>query len=259
MGNSFSGESSAVQSVDRALQILEILAQEGEVGVTDIATTLNIHKSTASRLLAALLSRNLVEQLSDRGKYRLGIGLVRLAGTVSSNLDSVSGSREITRALADQYGETVNIAVLNENRVLYVDQVAGSHIMTMRSWLGQVVPVHCTATGKVLVAWLPEKTRKSVLPSKFEKLASRTITSITHFEKELATVRERGYAIADEEMEDGFTAVAAPIRNSHQEVIAAIVISGPTNRMTKLGLASVGKNLAKNAQLLSGNPTSWQE
>jgi DNA-binding IclR family transcriptional regulator len=109
------------------------------------------------------------------------------------------------------------------------------------------------------VAWLPDKTRKSVLPNKFEKLASRTITSITQFEKELATVRERGYAIADEEMEDGFTAVAAPIRNSHQEVIAAIVISGPTNRMTKLGLASVGKNLAKNAQLLSGNPTSWQE
>ncbi len=258
MGNSISSESSAVQSVDRALQILEILADQGETSVTEISTELGIHKSTASRLLAALLSRNLVEQISDRGKYRLGLGLVRLAGKVSSNLDSVSGSRSITRALADQYGETVNIAVLDENRVLYVDRVAGSHIMTMRSWLGQIVPIHCTATGKVLVAWLDEKTRKSTYPTKFEKLTDRTISTVAEFEKELAKVRQLGYAIADEEMEYGFTAVASPIRNSHQEVVAALVVSGPTSRMTKLNLDSVGKNMAAISGKLSGNPTDWR-
>lgn len=259
MGNSISGESSAVQSVDRALQILEILAAKGEVGVTEIAAELGIHKSTASRLLTALLARNLVEQISDRGKYRLGMGLVRLAGTVSSNLDSVSGSRVITRALADQYGETVNIAVLDENRVLYVDQVAGSHIMTMRSWLGMIVPIHCTATGKVLVAWLDEKARRSTFPNKFEIFTDRTIGTAAEFEKELAQVRERGYAIADEEMEVGFTAVAAPIRNSHQEVVAALVVSGPTSRMTKHNLNRVGENIVYFADQLSGNPTSWRE
>lgn len=257
MGNSLSGDNSAVQSVDRALQILEILAQRGDAGVTDIAGDLGVHKSTASRLLSALLSRNLVEQVSDRGRYRLGMGLVRLAGTVSSNLDTVSGSRSVTRSLADQYGETVNIAVLDDNRVLYVDQVAGSHIMTMRSWLGQIVPIHCTATGKALVAWLPDKERKSTFPKKFEKLSTNTITSELAFEKELEKVRKLGYAIADEEMEDGFTAVAAPIRDSHQDVVATIVVSGPTTRMHKLGLDLVGQNLAKAGAQLSGIPGNW--
>lgn len=259
MGNSISGDSSQVQSVDRALQILEILGDKGECGVTEIATELNIHKSTASRLLASLLSRQLVEQLSDRGRYRLGIGLVRLAGTVSSNLGPVVGSRAITRELADKYGETVNIAVLDENKVLYVDQVAGSHIMTMSSWLGQIVPVYVTATGKVLVAWLDDKKRKSTFPAKFEKLAKNSITSASLFEKELAKVRERGYAIADEEMEDSFTAVAAPIRDSHQDVVAAVVVSGPTSRMHKLNLDSVGKTLVKAGKDLSGSPVSWRE
>lgn len=259
MGNSVSSDSSAVQSVDRALAILEILGDKGECGVTEIAAELDIHKSTASRLLTSLLSRNLVEQISDRGRYRLGMGLVRLAGTVSSNLGAVVGSRSVTRALADQYGETVNIAVLNNNKVLYVDQVAGSHIMTMSSWLGQIVPIHCTATGKVLVAWLDDKTRKATFPAKFEKLTKRTITNAADLEKELAKVRSRGYAIADEEMDDGFTAVAAPIRDSHQDVVAALVVSGPTARMTKLNLDSVGQNLIKSANQLSGNPGSWRE
>lgn len=259
MGNSISSESSAVQSVDRALQILEILGAKGESGVTEIATELDIHKSTASRLLAALLSHNLVEQISDRGRYRLGIGLVRLAGTVSSNIGAVVGSRSVTRALADQFGETVNIAVLDNNKVLYVDQVAGSHIMTMSSWLGQIVPIHCTATGKVLVAWLNEKSRKATYPSKFEKLTKKTITTVADFEKELTKVRDRGYAIADEEMEDSFTAVAAPILDSHLEVVAAIVVSGPTARMHKLNLEVVGKQLVKSAKALSGSPKSWRE
>jgi len=259
MGNTYLPDSSSVQSVDRALTILEILGEKGEAGVTEIAAELKIHKSTASRLLTALLSRNLVEQLSDRGRYRLGMGLVRLAGTVSSNLEPVAASRSVTRAIADQYGETVNIAVLNDNKVLYVDQVAGSHIMTMTSWLGQVVPIHCTATGKVLVAWLEDKKRKSTFPTKFAKLAKNTITSAAEFEKELKKVRELGYAIADEEMDEGFTAVAAPIRDSHQDVVAAIVVSGPSARMTRLNLELVGQNLIKAGKQLSGNPVGWRQ
>lgn len=258
MGNTSLSDGSSVQSVDRALSILEILGEKGEAGVTEIAAELDIHKSTASRLLAALLSRNLVEQLSDRGKYRLGMGLVQLAGIVSSNLEPVAASRSVTRAIADQYGETVNIAVLNNNKVLYVDQIAGSHIMTMTSWLGQVVPIHCTATGKVLVAWLEDKKRKSTFPAKFEKLTKNTITTTADFEKELAKVRERGYAVANEEMDDGFTAVAAPIRDTHQEVVAAICVSGPTARMTKLNLDLVGRNLIKAGKQLSGIPMEWR-
>ena len=145
MGNTNLAESSSVQSVDRALMILEILAQRGESGVTEIAADLGVHKSTASRLMSALLNRGLVDQVSDRGRYRLGLGLVRLAGSVTSSLDAVSGSRAVTKALATEVGETVNIAVLDNNRVLYVDQVIGPSMVSMRSWLGQSVPTHCNA------------------------------------------------------------------------------------------------------------------
>jgi IclR family transcriptional regulator, acetate operon repressor len=106
MGNTNLAESSSVQSVDRALMILEILAQRGESGVTEIAADLGVHKSTASRLMTALLNRGLVDQVSDRGRYRLGLGLVRLAGSVTSSLDAVSGSRAVTKALATEVGET---------------------------------------------------------------------------------------------------------------------------------------------------------
>lgn len=148
--------------------ILEILAQRGESGVTEIAADLGVHKSTASRLMSALLNRGLVDQVSDRGRYRLGLGLVRLAGSVTSSLDAVSGSRAVTKALATEVGETVNIAVLDNNRVLYVDQVIGPSMVSMRSWLGHSVPTHCTASGKVLTAWLDESDRISARPSSWK-------------------------------------------------------------------------------------------
>src|SRR6266550_747121 len=107
-----SGAAQSVQSVDRAVAILEILARDGEAGVTEIARELDVHKSTASRLLAALDRRELVAQDTARGKFRLGLGIVRLAGAVGRRLDVVQQSRPVCRALAQEVGETVNLAIL---------------------------------------------------------------------------------------------------------------------------------------------------
>jgi len=259
MGNTNLAESSSVQSVDRALMILEILAQRGESGVTEISADLGVHKSTASRLMSALLNRGLVDQVSDRGRYRLGLGLVRLAGSVTSSLDAVSGSRAVTKALATEVGETVNIAVLDNNRVLYVDQVIGPSMVSMRSWLGHSVPTHCTASGKVLTAWLDESDRISARPSSWKKLAANTITSGEALEKELKRVRELGYAVANQEMEPDFMAVAAPIRDEHDEVTAALVISGPASRIKPEDFESLGHIVKQSASKLSGNPNFWRE
>ncbi len=258
MGNTHMADSNSIQSVDRALAILEILAQRGESGVTEIAGDLGVHKSTASRLMSLLLAHRLVDQVSERGKYRLGLGLVRLAGSVTSSLDAVSGSRAVTRALASEVGETVNIAVLDDNRVLYVDQVMGPAIVSMRSWLGQSVPTHCTATGKVLTAWLDKPARIAARPVSWEKLAPNTITSGAALEKELEQVRELGYAVAYQEMETDFVAVAAPIRNEHDEVTAALVISGPASRIKPKDFDSLGQIVKLSAAKLSGNPNYWR-
>ena len=114
-----------VQSVDRALTILELLARDGEAGVTEIAAGLGVHKSTAFRLLVTLEAHRLVEQVNDRGRYRLGVGNLRLAGATTARLDLVTEARPVCRQLAADTGETVNITVRSETSALYLDQVAG--------------------------------------------------------------------------------------------------------------------------------------
>jgi DNA-binding IclR family transcriptional regulator len=129
-----------VQSVDRAVSILEILAREGEVGVTDIAAELGVHKSTAFRLVVTLENRGLVEQDTDRGKYKLGVGLLRLAGATQMQLDLVQESRAVTRKLAADVGETINVTVLSDGAALYIDQLAGPSALQIHNWVGQRIP-----------------------------------------------------------------------------------------------------------------------
>ena len=146
-----------VQSVDRALAILEVLARIGEAGVTEIAAELGVHKSTAFRLMATLEAHRLVEQTSERGRYRLGVGILRLAGATTARLDLVQEARPICRQLASDTGETVNIAVLSESSALYLDQVAGSSALQPHNWVGQHIPLHATSNGKVLLSGLDDR------------------------------------------------------------------------------------------------------
>ena len=148
--------STGVQSVERALVILDILARSGEAGVTSLAHEIGVHKSTALRLVATLEQGGLVEQTADRGKYRLGVGVLRLAGATAARLDVVTEARPICRRLASDTGETINIAVLSDHAALYVDQVAGSSTVQPHNWVGQRIPLHATSNGKVLLGWAPE-------------------------------------------------------------------------------------------------------
>ncbi len=229
MGNE-SAAPSTVQSVDRAVTIMEILARSGESGVTDIARELTVHKSTAFRLVAALERRGLVEQTEDRGKYRLGMGLLRLAGATTARLDIVQEARPVCRKLATDTGETVNIAVLSESSALYLDQVAGSSALQPHNWVGQHIPLHATANGKVLLSGLSEEQMDQTLQS-LPAYTDSTVTSRRVLRTELREVRVAGYALAVDELEVGLTALAAPIHNAHGDVIASMSVSGPSFRL----------------------------
>jgi len=220
-----------VQSVDRAAAILEILARDGEAGVTEVARELDVHKSTASRLLAALDRRELVTQDTARGKFRLGVGLVRLAAAVSQKLDVVQESRPVCRALAQQVGETVNLAILSGRDALYLDQAAGPAALSPHNWAGRRIPLHATSDGKVLLAYLPEPELTASLAPPLARFTDRTITDAGEFPRLLAEVRRRGFATAVEELEAGLTAIAAPVRNAEGKVIASISASGPSFRI----------------------------
>ena len=232
------GGAASVQSVDRALTILEVLARVGTAGVTEIAAALDVHKSTAFRLVATLESHGLVEQVDGRGKYRLGIGLLRLAGATTARLDVVQEARPISRKLAADTGETVNVAVLADRSALYLDQVAGSSALQSHNWVGQHIPLHATANGKVLLLDLDDE-RQGEMLGRLQAYTETTITTRDRLRKELTTVREQGYAVAVDELEVGLAAVAAPIHNAHGDVIASISVSGPTFRLTEERIAEI--------------------
>jgi DNA-binding IclR family transcriptional regulator len=220
----------SVQSVDRALTILELLARDGEAGVTEIAQELGVHKSTAFRLLATLESHRLVEQVGDRGRYRLGVGNLRLAGATTARLDLVTEARPVCRQLAADTGETVNITVRSETSALYLDQVAGSSAVQSHNWVGQHIPLHATSNGKVLLSELSDDELKKAVRA-LPRVTDQTVTSRAKLRAELDQVREAGYAVAVDELEVGLTAAAAPIRSAHGDIIASMSISGPTFRL----------------------------
>jgi DNA-binding IclR family transcriptional regulator len=243
------GAGSGVQSVDRALTILEVLARVGEAGVTEIAAELGVHKSTAFRLVGTLEAHRLVEQTEDRGKYRLGVGVLRLAGSTAARLDVVQEARPICRQLAAATGETVNIAVLSESSALYLDQVAGSSALQPHNWVGQHIPLHATSNGKVLLSGLDKAALDRLLPA-LPSYTARTITKKGDLRSELDRVREQGWAVAVDELEVGLTAVAAPIRNAGGDVVASMSVSGPTFRISER-LDDVIHRLTESAQEVS--------
>jgi DNA-binding IclR family transcriptional regulator len=229
MSNS-TAEASGVQAVERALTILDLLARTGEAGVTKLAADMGVHKSTAFRLVTTLERGGLVEQSEHRGKYRLGMGILRLAGATTARLDVVQEARPVCRKLAAATGETVNISVLSDRSALYLDQVAGPSALQPHNWVGQHIPLHATSNGKVLLSGLAPEEIAATVPA-LPALTDRTITDLSRLQAEVDQVRARGYAEAVDELEVGLTAVAAPIRNAHGDVIAALSVSGPSFRL----------------------------
>jgi len=234
---------SSVQSVDRAIAILEILARRGETRVTDLALELDVHKSTAFRLLGALEQGGLVEQSGERGRYRLGFGVVRLAGAATAQLDLSREGHEVCERLAVAIGETVNIAVPEDGHAVNISQVRGPSAISGHNWVGQRTPVHATSSGKVLLAF-----GAVALPATLERYTARTLVEL---DEQLAEIRRRGFGYTIEELETGLNAVAAPIRGPGGAVVAAVSASGPSYRLTPERIPEVGDLLVAGAREIS--------
>jgi DNA-binding IclR family transcriptional regulator len=240
-----------VQSVDRALTILEILAARGETGVTEIAAELGVHKSTAFRLVSALEGKDFVEQLADRGKYRLGFGIVRLAGAAAAQLDLAKEGRRICEELAADLGETVNVAIMDGDRAVNISQVRGPAAISSHNWVGRGTPLHATSSGKVLLAYAPEHVRKAALSRDLERFTSATITDPDVLQRELDVTFERGWGSTVEEYEVGLNAVAAPVRDGDGEVVAAVSVAGPSFRMAPETVETLVSKVVAGADELS--------
>jgi DNA-binding IclR family transcriptional regulator len=246
------GPASGVQSVDRAISVLEILARRGSAGVSEVAVEIGVHKSTAFRLLSALESRGLVEQAEDRGKYELGFGIVRLASSVPGRLNLVRQARPVCEQIAASMGETVNLAVMRSAYAVNLDQVRGPAAVSAQNWVGQLTPLHATSSGKVLLAHLPTAQRRALLDEAgLPTFTAKTVRSRRALETQLATVRTDGYATTVEEFEDGLNAIAAPIHDHTGSVIGAVSVSGPAYRLGRRRLRELSTPLVEAAGQIS--------
>lgn len=241
----------SVQSVHRAISILQVLALNGAAGVTEIATALGVHKSTVFRLLATLESRGLVEQHTERGRYRLGYGVVQLAEGATKMDDLSLISRPICRQLAETVQETVNVAVHDGRAVISIAQVIGTPTITTVNWVGQRTPLHTTAAGKVFMAHMDPEQLDALVAEGLETYTPRTIVDPLVLKQQLALIRDRGYAVALEEHEIGLAAIGAPIRTLDGHVIAAVTATGPTFRVNDDTLPDLAKHVLAAAAEIS--------
>lgn len=228
-------DAKTVQSVERALSIIEILAENREpMSLGDVAVKSGLKPSTAHRLLGTLIYRGFVEQNQD-GRYGLTMKLFHIGNSVASAIDLRQVARPFMRELQEKTNETVNLAVLEQGEVVYVDQLESNNIVVVRMFAraGSRGPAYCTGSGKVLLAGLDDEELDRYLKNtQFQRFTSDTITDPNMMYKELQRVRRDGYAMDLGERDEGVRCVAAPIKDHRGKVIAALSVSGPSMRMT---------------------------
>ncbi len=225
-----------IQTVNHALRLLEEFRAEDELGVTELSRRLNLHKNNVFRLLATLEQRGYIEQSSANERYRLGAKCLELGETFCRSHSMLDQARPILRSLAEEVGETTHLAQMSSFDVVHVDaQVYHRSILTP-SRVGQRLPVHCTALGKVLLGLAPERCRQSYdeALAAGREIAPRTRATIVDPAKlfeHVRTVAGQGYALDVEECEEGLSCAAAPVYDRTGLAVAALSVSGPSFRL----------------------------
>jgi DNA-binding IclR family transcriptional regulator len=235
------------QAIDRAAGLLRQVVEAADpVTFTELATSSGLAKSTTSRILLALERNGLVRREAG-GAFRPGAAFVRYALRSNTETDLVGLARPHLERLGELTKETINLGVVHGAIVEQIAQVDSRYVLGGTNWLGRSEPLHCTALGKVLLAF-----GAAEVPSgRLARLAPKTITRRSVLEADLSEIRRRGYALADEELEPGLVALAAPVRREGHCVVAALSVSGPSTRLGPPRLAGVAAQCMASANALS--------
>lgn len=246
-------EKGIVQSIDRALSILEVLSDYSEgLGVTEISEKVDLHKSTVYRLLATLIYKGYVVQDLETNKYGITLKLFELGSKKVESMDLLSVSKEYTKKLMESVNEVVHLVVREGSEIVYIDKVEANNTIMMASTIGKRSPMYCTSVGKAILAHLPEKKVKEIWDnSKIVKYTDYTITDFEELKTELEDIRQKGYAVDNEENEMGVRCIGVPIFNRHGKVEAAISISGPAIRVTESKISNFSIKVMNTASLIS--------
>lgn len=247
-----------VNSIIRAISLLKTLAEGGEKGGTELAEQVKLHKSTVSRLLSTLAGEGFVEKNPENGKYRLGLTLFELGMAYSSQLDLRTQAHPYLKRIMEETGEVAHLGILHGTEVVYLDKVESNYSLSMISRIGARVSVHSTAMGKAMLAYMKEEKKNGLLQAlDFKVYTENTLKTELHLEEELEEIRKRGYAVDEEENEQGIRCVGVPVLDYTGEVAAAISVSGPTVRIIKEKVPHIAATLMQASQELSRS-MGWQ-
>lgn len=241
--------SESIRAVERALDVLMCFtSQTPELTMTQISEMVGINKSTVHRLLATLEGKRFVERDAATGHYRLGIRVAQMAFLTMEHNDLRRLASPFLRNLCDRFQENVNLSVLDDTDVIYLDVVESSQRVKLAAAPGQRLPAFCTASGKAILAFLTEDKVHDVLARGMPKYTQNTLTSVEAYFESLSHTREKGYAISEQEFEDGINAIAAPICTPP---IASVSIAGPAYRLTRERMVEMGPILVNITQRIT--------
>ena len=246
--------SATVGAVQHCLDLIDALAGNGvSRGVTDLGAQLHLAKSTVYRLLQTLAARGFVVQDPDSGRYRLGLRFLELGAVVTDSLSIRTIARPHLQALMEATRETVHLGLLEGHEVVYADKIESPQTIRMYSRVGRRSPLHCTALGKVLLAYQPPEELPAFFPAGLRRYTPRTITTRRRLREELRQIREEGYALDNEEFDEGLRCVAAAVRDHLRTVVASIGIAGPATRLEPARLPELIKHVREAADAVSAD------
>jgi IclR family transcriptional regulator, KDG regulon repressor len=232
-----------IHVIDRAAQILDCFGfDHQELSVSEIGAKTGLHRSTAHRILMALEYNDLIKQNPSTGKYHLGIKLFKLGHQAVSQLNLREICRPFLSRLMNDTKETIHLAVLDDDQVLYLDKVEGPHALRMPSRVGRYIPTYCTSLGKAMLSCLDDQEVKSILRRQTLKPhTENTVKNIHQLLADLGSVRKRGYAVDNEEIEIGLRCVGAPLRDYTGGMVGAISVAAPSARLSEKNTPVIGR------------------
>jgi len=242
-----------VQVLDRAVEILDVLgSRDNDWSLVELSASIGLHKSTVHRLVMVLERQRLVAKNPETGRYRLGLKLFELGARAIASTNLREQCRPHLLQVVYETEETVHLCVLDEGEVLYVEKMEPQRSVRMASHVGRRCSVHCTAVGKAILAEIPAPEIDEILRRRgMQPMTRKTITTPAELKAELERVRHRGYAIDDEEHEEGVRCVGVVVHDYSQRPIAAISVSGPTFRATNEKVPIIAKAVMHAASALA--------
>jgi len=244
--------SQPVRAVDRALDILLCFTREEPArSLTQIAESIHMSKTTVHRLLATLENKRFITRDNGTGLYRLGFRFIEMASLVLQDADLHRWAKPYLRRLSAEYGETVDLSILDGSHVIYLEVIESPQRVKLAAAVGQRLPAYFTASGKALLAYLPEEQVRKIITDNLAEASKNATAPVSDMIADLRATADLGYAISEQEYEEEINAVAAPIFDKDKNPIASIAIVGPSFRLNKDRLPALGESLRDLTKVIS--------